>query len=357
MAIKKTSKSKSQPKVTSSPPAKGKGSPTTSRGIGSSKTARGLPAARPGPLTARLHLAARLARRQQSRAAKPAGSNAGSLSAAPAKGKPAPPPARSGLSLDRKLDIIGIVLVVIGLLTLLSLVSQRNSIWTGSWVRLLGRVFGLGMYLFPLALLAGGGWLVLRNFERVPRLAAERVIGILLLFTNLLAWLHLGMATYTRLQVFDLAQAGRGGGYLGAAVIGGLEAGLGLAGAVTVLLGWLLIGLALTLDVSVLDLFGWIPPLIQRLQDGVIERVEARREGSLPARPAGDLTADGSYYPREAPSTLEAGGLQPAGHYSPCRRCGLCLKGQLIPCPRLLTSSSPVRRSISMMRSTAAGRT
>ncbi len=289
--------------------------------MGSSRTARGIArSARPGPLTRAsiwlrgLRGGSKAGGNKASRSKIGGSASAGrSASAPPAKGKPAPPPARSGLSLDRKLDIIGIVLVVIGLLTLLSLVSQRNSIWTGGWVRLLGRVFGLGMYLFPLALLAGGGWLVLRNFERVPRLAAERVIGILLLFTNLLAWLHLGMATYTRLQVFDLAQAGRGGGYLGAAVIGGLEAGLGLAGAVTVLLGWLLIGLALTLDVSVLDLFGWIPPLIQRLQDGVIERVEARREGSLPARPAGDLSVDGSYYTREAPSSPEAGGLQPGG--------------------------------------------
>ena len=75
-------------------------------------------------------------------------------------------PVRQGLSLDRKLDILGIVLALAGLLTLLSMLSPINGSLTGGWVAALGMTFGWGMYLFPIGLMATGLWLVLRNFER-----------------------------------------------------------------------------------------------------------------------------------------------------------------------------------------------
>ena len=82
----------------------------------------------------------------------------------------------TGLSLDRKLDLVGIVMVFIGLPTLLSLFSATNSATTKGWLSFLAKAFGWGAYLFPVALIFVGMWLILRNFERVPRIQLERVI-------------------------------------------------------------------------------------------------------------------------------------------------------------------------------------
>ncbi len=48
------------------------------------------------------------------------------------------------LTLDRKLDIAGIVLAFTGLLTLLSLLSASRSVLTSSWVSILPRHLWLG---------------------------------------------------------------------------------------------------------------------------------------------------------------------------------------------------------------------
>src|SRR5664280_1864785 len=42
-----------------------------------------------------------------------------------------------GISNERRMDILGMVLAIVGLLTLLSLFSVNNSGFTGEWIRLL----------------------------------------------------------------------------------------------------------------------------------------------------------------------------------------------------------------------------
>ena len=69
------------------------------------------------------------------------------------------------------------------------LISPQRPI-VGGWVSLIEKTFGWGMYLLPLALITVGVWLVVRNFERVPSVSVERLIGVALLFVNLLCWLH-----------------------------------------------------------------------------------------------------------------------------------------------------------------------
>ena len=201
-----------------------------------------------------------------------------------------PRPIREGLSLDRKLDILGVVLTLVGFLTLLSFLSPVNSNLIGAWVSGLGKTFGWGKYIFPLALMLSGLWLVLRNFERIPQFAVERVLGIILLFINILAILHLSVISTTEESAISLAQAGKGGGYLGAAIVGVLQTILGMGGAVIALIAWLLIALALTLDVTVIDMVRWIPPIFNRFQDWIIETREEYRnhlnKGSSPYTPS-----------------------------------------------------------------------
>ena len=176
---------------------------------------------------------------------------------------------RRGLSLDRKLDIAGIVLSLVGVLTLLSLLSPVNGSLTAKWVSLLSQIFGLGVYIFPLGMIGIGLWLILRNFERIPLLSLERVVGISLLFITLLAGVHLVLMLQTGQSARELAAAGEGGGYLGGVVSGALKAALGYGGAMIALLALLLISLAISLDISIMDLVRWIPPRLERLQDSI----------------------------------------------------------------------------------------
>ena len=218
---------------------------------------------------------------------------------------PTPRPVRQGISLDRKLDIIGVGLVLVGILTLLSLLSSNNSSLVGSWVSAVEWTFGLGSFVFPFALLVSGLWLVLRNFERVPQLALERLLGLILLFTNLLAVLHFAAMLNTDQSAFDLAGAGAGGGYLGALMAGALEAGLGMGGAAIALAAWFLIALALTLDVTVLEMARKAIPFLHRLQDGWIEMLDVLGGRRKRTRP-GVSGYDGSPSPIAGDTSAEA---------------------------------------------------
>lgn len=204
----------------------------------------------------------------QFRRSKPAQGAAGARGKAPS----------SGLSLDHKLDILGVILVFIGVPTLLSLFSANRSGATGNWLSLLGQAFGWGVYLFPIGLILMGLWLILRNFERIPSPSFERLLGLTLLYTNILVLLHFSLMPASARDSYSLAEAGTGGGYLGALILEFLRGSLGLGGAAIALAAWLIIALTLTLDVAVADLFKWLPALILRLQDAWDEWRSQRHE-------------------------------------------------------------------------------
>ncbi len=184
---------------------------------------------------------------------------------------------RNGLSLDRKLDIIGIVMALAGLLTFLSMISPIQGTLMGSWVSALLLAFGWGAYLFPLLLIGLGLWLVLRNFERIPQLAVERLIGFVLLYFNLLAVVHFFLVLSTGQEALDLASESLGGGYSGGVVVGFLLAALGPAGAAIALAAWMVIALALSLDITVAEMFKSVTSAFERLSDWFTDTIFARR--------------------------------------------------------------------------------
>ena len=186
-------------------------------------------------------------------------------------------PPDNKMSLDRKLDIAGVVAALIGILTLLSLLSPNRSGVTNAWVNLWRGAFGWGVYVFPLALIFIGGWWVARNFENVPRPNIERLVGFLILFILLLVTLHAFISPADRTAAYLLAAEGKGGGRLGAALMLLLANGLGMVGLTVVLIAGYIIALAVTLDIPVIDLFAWLPPLVLRLQDAWDERRASRQ--------------------------------------------------------------------------------
>ena len=89
------------------------------------------------------------------------------------KGKAAEPAPRIQLTLDQKIDIVGVILIALGGLTILSMLSSRQADFTGKWLSFLRDTFGLGFFVIPIVFLLLGLWLLLRSFEKTPRLARE----------------------------------------------------------------------------------------------------------------------------------------------------------------------------------------
>jgi len=155
-------------------------------------------------------------------------------------------------------------MALMGLLTLLSLISRNQGWLSGGWLALLGQGFGWGMYLLPLGLIVLGVWLILRHFDRMPHLEISRLLGLILIYILLLTWMHFFLFPSDRTANFALAGQAQGGGYLGGGILALLRPSLGWGGTCVALLAGTLIALAMALDLSVPELFAWTAPLVAR---------------------------------------------------------------------------------------------
>jgi len=159
------------------------------------------------------------------------------------------------LTLDQQLDILGYVFLGIAGLTFLSFLSANHGVIPGWWLGLLRQGFGWGAYLTPLLVGAVGLWLVLRHFgDRLPRVTPLQAAGVLLGYLALLVTLHLSEALVGfGGDIWAIAAAGHGGGYLGGVLSRMLLRGLGTAGAFVALVTWWTIVAALTFGITVQD--------------------------------------------------------------------------------------------------------
>jgi S-DNA-T family DNA segregation ATPase FtsK/SpoIIIE len=167
------------------------------------------------------------------------------------------------LSPERRLDVVGAGMSVVGLLTVLILLSAQRSALTGSMLNMFRQMLGWGMYVLPVALIVMGLWLILRRIEKLPPLSLERATGIVLFFLWLLTVMH-------SIVPIEMAQQavldGVGGGYVGSLLARILLNGFGAGGAMIALLAWLLITVTMIFDIAVEDLFRWVNPLFVKVR-------------------------------------------------------------------------------------------
>jgi len=171
--------------------------------------------------------------------------------------RPTPVKKSFSISPDRKVDITGIVMIVIGVLTLLSLMIGDSGVVSKWWSDMLYQATGWGAYAIPIILILTGTWFLLRKLEQFPELSSERIIGIVLFFFNALAWFQLigrGANTFN----------GSAGGAAGRFILDLLTRWFGTPGALIWLVAWLLICLVLLVDFSMSDLTLW---LAEKLKD------------------------------------------------------------------------------------------
>lgn len=81
-----------------------------------------------------------------------------------------------GLSPERRLDLVGVLLGIAGILILLTLAASSRSALTGGMIQVLSKLVGWGVYVLPIGLILFGLWLILRKIDRIPPLSLERAV-------------------------------------------------------------------------------------------------------------------------------------------------------------------------------------
>ena len=214
------------------------------------------------------------------------------------------------ISTERQLDLLGWSLFFLALLTLLSLLSVQRGTLTDWWVQVLTTAFGWVIYLMPMLMGASGLWLILRRLgDRIPTPDAEQLVGLSLGFFILLPTMHLIVHLLEpEVALNAWVNLGRGGGWIGAQLLGlGLE-WLGLAGIIiTLLMGWVIV-ITLTASISPAEAAQWIVRRLKRARQAAASQgamqipfpdlaAEAEdksdENGSEPAEKAASATASG----------------------------------------------------------------
>jgi S-DNA-T family DNA segregation ATPase FtsK/SpoIIIE len=169
------------------------------------------------------------------------------------------------VSPDNRLDILGVCLIGVALLTVLFFFASGAESIPGLWTALLRRLFGVGAYLVPLIIATPGVYLILRRFRSaLPVPSPDRIAGMVLLFLGGLMAAHL--LTYpTRETIFQTAAQGAGGGYVGALLLHLSLSLIDYAGTVVALAAWLLVGILLAFRISLPEVIHFLSPFFRRI--------------------------------------------------------------------------------------------
>lgn len=163
-------------------------------------------------------------------------------------------------------QIVALLVIAFGLVTLLALFGVTPGRWTDAIVRLLRRMMGWGAY--PVAVsttLAGLLWLQY-HLDRPVLWRWRPFVGAEVVFLSLLPLTHF---IVSKGDLWEQVETGLGGGLVGWALATLLSTYLGVPAAVVGLAGFLAVGLALAFDVTVAD--------VKR----VVSSVESPREAQI----------------------------------------------------------------------------
>ena len=182
------------------------------------------------------------------------------------------------------------ILVAVSLFTLVSMLSVTRGLVSSAWLDMLQAGFGWGTLVIPLAMLAGGLWLLLRRFEeQLPHVDPEQIVGVVLLYLASLTVFHVVLQPEGWPEALALAREGRGGGLVGAASLEFLLSALGAGGTVVALLALALAGVLFTAGLSVPDLVtlavragSWVRSRLPRRARGANGRGPVRERPAVP---------------------------------------------------------------------------
>ena len=173
-----------------------------------------------------------------------------------------------GLSLDRKLDILGVGMVVVSIAIMLSGISPNQGQLTAAINTFFGSALGWGAWAVPVAMFVAGGWLIVRHFgEEPPTVDTERLIGLAIIYLSALVLFQFIKALdYTQIFSFeqlafetsltwrDPTQIPSGGGWVGGNLYLLMVQFLGEVLAFSVVIFTVIVGTMMFLDLSVSEI-------------------------------------------------------------------------------------------------------
>jgi DNA segregation ATPase FtsK/SpoIIIE-like protein len=211
------------------------------------------------------------------------------------KARPAKAPRvqTEGMSLDTKLDLLGVGLVLSSIVLILSRLSSTRGSITETVNTFFVTLFGWGSIAIPVAMLAVGIWLIARHFgEEAPVVPGSRIIGIVITYAGLLVALQY-IDTFSYVDQFGNPTSldslrnvwlpitigrGSGGGTVGAELYYFLVSNLTEIGAFVGMVGILIIGLMFTLQISAAELAMIVIGSVRTFQDTVQQRSQVRAQ-------------------------------------------------------------------------------
>ena len=196
----------------------------------------------------------------------------------------------SGLSLDNKLDILGVGLVLASLALFFSSMSATKGQLTEAINTFLSQLFGIGAIAVPLVMFAAGMWLIIRHFgDEAPVLDPVRLGGIVLIYVGSLllfqflesfnpayAGINLTNPEELRLQLELSYMLGKGGGWLGSEIYYWLVTSWTEAGMIVFMIGMYIIGFMLLLRISAAELAIFVISIWRSFADAQRRRSQTR---------------------------------------------------------------------------------
>ncbi|MGD8814456.1 MAG: DNA translocase FtsK 4TM domain-containing protein, partial [Anaerolineales bacterium] len=188
---------------------------------------------------------------------------------------------------DRKRELIAIMLILVGLLTLVSMLSASQGLIASAWISILARGFGWGSFVIPLVFLAVGIWMLLQSMSKnLPRLESERVLGMVLLYLVALVVIQAIFGDVTFPMGAEATRWQGAGGALGAVLLSLMENALGIGGAIVAIIAWFLVSLTLTAGWTLPETLSFIWTGIRRFASTVQALWRTLFQSRKPARPS-----------------------------------------------------------------------
>ncbi len=160
---------------------------------------------------------------------------------------------RAGLADPLVQQILALLVIALGVITLLALFRITRGSWADAWLGVLRPVFGWGAYPVALSILLTGLLWLAHQIDRPVEWRWRPFVGTELTLFSLLALSHTILSRGDSATLWNLVEQDWGGGLIGWAVSLVLSKYLGWPIAIVLLSGLTVLGLALTFDVTSAD--------------------------------------------------------------------------------------------------------
>lgn len=166
-------------------------------------------------------------------------------------------------------DIAGVLLIVFGLITLISLCAEKSTGAIGHFIAPMMRcALGMGAYIVPFLIALFGVFCIVGPLRIVPRYI---MIGSVMVFLAIVGWASLAAG-------IPLDGLGHGGGYLGDGIAWLVHKAGGDAAGYILLATLAIIGTIIIVDVPLASLIDWLRSTWADAHELAAERAELRRQ-------------------------------------------------------------------------------